>query len=162
MAERSRVLAVLLAISALVVPLAGAAVYYDIDGSGTAGFDWPFPALGAASMSDIIGPTLLVGALALGLLAARRAAGGRASSAVVVLLIAAAGLQAVGFVGFVYELVRPDSGFFMASAASNGLVVTASKWATVARMVVQVVVCLVVAVYAGRLLTEKDRGTADA
>ena len=157
MAERSRILALLVGLSALVVPLAGAATYYAMADPSSSWWRWPLPALGAASDSDLIGPTLLVGALALGVLASRRS-GTAGFRSLGVLLIAGAFVQAVAFAGFGFELVRPNSGFF---AGGGGSIDAASRWTVVARMGIQMVVCLVVIGFAGRFLTQSNDEVID-
>lgn len=155
--ERWEVLAVLVALSGLVVPLAGAATYYGISDTAGSASNWVFPALGASSESDMLGPTLLVGALGLGALALRSPGRRRFGPMLAGLLVAAALFQALGFLASSYAIAWPSDGLLVDRV---GRLALAGRWLTIAQSVLQAVLCLTVAAFAYRQHTDSTQEVA--
>lgn len=157
--DQRELLAILVAASALVLPLAGAISYASLGADeGGGGRWWPMPVVGAASQSDIVGPVLLVGALAIVVLGGRGSVAGGLGPATCALIVVGAAVQAAGFVGVAFELVRPDSGFFV---PGDGLTSDGAIWSTAGGLVLQAVVCAVGAWFAMRWSRDLRRSAAD-
>lgn len=155
-AQQRRILALLLAIAALVLPVSGAISYLDFlndDGQGLA--RWVVPFFGGANSSDLVGPILLAAALGLGVVSIRSdsaAAGGSVSRSLLAsILVVAAISQGAAFVVTAYDLIAADSFAYPGEAAWQ-----AARWATVVRLGVQAGLCVAVTAYGMRWLNPAD------
>ena len=133
-----RLLALLLAVGALVLPLSGAAGYVDVFASNR------FLLVGAANASDILAPMMLAGALALSILV-RPGSPSRGARATVVITAIAAAVLAVSFLGSAWVLNGAE---FDVGPATGRLTVMAG-------LVLQSILCLAIAGFAGRLANEQ-------
>ena len=149
--QQRQVLALLLALGALTIPVAGAILY-----SGTApGGSFAF--MGSVSLYDFLPVLMLVGALGLLVVLTGGDAprtGVAAATAVVVVL--AAGVLALGYFGAAYQL-RPG-GMFSFSADGQRAGWTFSRIAVVGSMVVTGALCTWVLVLAGTWMTDRPTG----
>lgn len=153
--ERSQqrlVCALLVAVGALVLPLSGAAVYFDLsNASDSAPLVMPF--VGAANASDVIGPVLLVAALAIGVVVARTAPrSAELRRALAAVAVVAAALQGIAFVVAGADLVVSHSYAIPSGATWQG-----AKWLTFARILAEALVCAAIAGYGIRWLVPTDR-----
>lgn len=149
------VFAVLLGLSAIVVPFSGALLYWDmadLDGR----LPWQMPFLGAADRSDLVGPALLVGALALGVVASRSRIGRHQLPVplLAVIVVVAGLVQGVAFGISAIDLAR--GGLY---ALPPGGAWSAARWTLVARLGIQALICLVAAVFGVRWANPSSRRT---
>jgi hypothetical protein len=154
--HQRQVLALLLAVGALVLPTSGAVTYLAVFGGDEAGAPWWAPFAGAGNASDLMGPLLLVGALALGVVAVRGRSIDHVVSAPVIgtVVVVAALTQAVAFgvggyvVGFDQAFATPDEAAW-----------EIASWTAVARSAAQAASCLAAAAFALRWMSTEQRRT---
>lgn len=152
--QQRQVLALLLGIAALVLPVSGAVSYLeflDMEGGPSR---WVLPFLGGAGASDLIGPVLLAGALALGVLVIRddERRGAVSRPVLATVLVIAAFSQGVSFVVTGVDLVASDN-----YSVPDEIRWQAAQWATFARLIVQAALCGAVIAYGMRWLDPADR-----
>lgn len=153
-AEQREVLALLLGIGALVLPLGGALMYLDFTDSESGLHRWVLPFLGASNTSDLIGPSLLAGAIGLGIVISRgRHAGGTVPTRVLGTVVVVGALtQAAGFAVSAVDFVRPGG-----IGIPPGAAWATAKWSLFARLAIQALLCVVAVVYGMRWLQFDDR-----
>lgn len=148
--ERSQqrlVCALLVAIGALVLPLSGAVVYFDL-ANGSDSLPALFPFTGAANASDVLGPVLLVSALALGIVVTRHhVRSAELRRAIALMVVVAASTQGVAFFVSAVDVAVSHS-----YAIPQGLAWQSAKWLTVARLLSEGIVCAAVLVSGVRWL----------
>ncbi|MCU1369466.1 MAG: hypothetical protein JWO77_660 [Ilumatobacteraceae bacterium] len=153
-AQQRQILALLLAIAALTLPVAGAVLYHDVFGPDPAQSAWLVLFMGAANQSDLLGPVLLAGAVGLGVLVVRGERGADAvpRSLLASLLVIAAVVQGAAFAVGAFDLATSD----VYDIPSTGAW-TAAQWSIVARFVIQAVVCATVIAFGMRWFAPDDR-----
>jgi hypothetical protein len=152
--QQRQVLALLLAIAALVLPISGAVSYLQFVDTEGGPSRWILPFLGGAGVSDLVGPVLLAGALALGVLVMRDGSrrGPVARPVLATVLVVAAVSQGAAFLVTGIDLVASDN-----YSIPDGLTWQATLWATFARLAIQAVLCGAVIAYGMRWLNPTDR-----
>lgn len=156
--QQRQVLAFLLAVGALALPVSGAiqqAAFFRDDDLGI-GPPWWAPVVGALNASDMIGTLLLVGALALGIVAwgDRRIVGPVSVGIAGTIVVVAALTQGVAFVVGAYL-----SGFDGAFATPESPAWELATWTLVVRALVQAALCAATAAFALRWMSADHRRT---
>ena len=135
-------LALIVATGALVLPIS-AAVGYGVFDPETSSRLLPFTA--AANATDVIGPLLLVGALAIGVI--RGVQGASRTMAIAVVLVAGAACQGIAF-----AVVCVDLAISHSYALPDTSTWQITKWSLVGRFAIQAATCAAVAAFAVRLM----------
>lgn len=152
--QQRQILALLLAVAALVLPVSGAVLYIDAFAADSPMSPGLLPFMGAANESDVLGPVLLAGALALGVLVIRRDGGAgpvpRALLATVIVMAAVS--QGAAFLVGAFDLATSDAYEIPSTAAW-----TAAQWSIILRYLVQAAVCAAAIAYGMRWLAPDDR-----
>ncbi|WP_421120238.1 hypothetical protein ACE2AJ_02580 [Aquihabitans daechungensis] len=152
--QQRQVLALLLAVTALAVPLSGAALF---GGTAAVGSDNAFLFLGAVSHHDFVPVLMLVGAF--GLLVGATEGGRDASSLAVPaagVVVAAGATLALAHLGTAYHL-RPGGAFGMGDGGQE-MGWSFVRFATVGSLVVTGVLCGAVVVQVGTWISQRKTG----
>lgn len=148
-AQRRQVLALLLAATAVVLPIAAWATLTPLTEAG-----WSLSALFAAGQVELIGPLLLIGALAIAAIGGPSTWPPTRRTALAVLCIVAGAILTLVFAGGAYAVVAPDAGVTLAAAPED---LTALRATAAVELGAQVLVSAAATWFAIRLLPTERR-----